>query len=326
MMTHKHIEENYLNHPTLPTRQHWHTHESNRVLLEPRKQLASVVLILIAAGVLCMQAPLVWVVLWFLLSISLYAWMEHLTTSYSALLKSKLNLKIMTVSMARLVRKYKMAWTINCLVWCGMSFMSQMWLPTTGRLLCLAILNALMFLFIARTYVDRGLMHRVSAILLLSQFVFAVMRLVQRGNVGEVVAQVSVYIMYLLLMCYLLWSISNQFNLTHTQRLDSEYAKMQLIESLSRSQNQLQAEQQALIASNELVEKFYSSTEHDIRQPIYAMQLYTEMLSDDLSKNKILLPKITQSCIGINEILNTLFNTLLNSQKIDNTDIKLVKN
>ena len=325
MMTHKHVEENYLDHQTLPTRQHWHTHESNRLLLEPRKQLASIVLILIATAALSLHAPLVWVAIWFVLITSVYVWMEHLTLAYSALSGSELAPKMMTVSMARLVSRYKTAWIINCFFWCGLSFISQMWLPTTGRLLCLAILNALMFLSIARTYVDRGLMHRVSAILLLSQLVFVVMRLVLQGNVGEVVAQVSAYIMYLVLMSYLLWSISNQFNLTHTQRLDSEYAKMQLIESLSQSQNHLQAEQQALIASNKLVEKFYSGTEHDIRQPIYAMQLYTEMLSDDLSKNKVLLPKITQSCVAINEFFNALFNTLLNTQKIDEGDIKLVK-
>jgi signal transduction histidine kinase len=96
-------------------------------------------------------------------------------------------------------------------------------------------------------------------------------------------------------------------NQMHLQRLDTDYAKLQLIETLESSQNQLSLEQKALTASNKLVQQFYSGAAHDLRQPVYAMQLYTAMLSEDPSQNKFLLPKITQSCVAINDMFNTLF-------------------
>jgi signal transduction histidine kinase len=81
-----------------------------------------------------------------------------------------------------------------------------------------------------------------------------------------------------------------------------------------------------LVASNKLVQQFYSGAAHDLRQPVYAMQLYASMLSDDASLGKVLLPKITQSCESINDMFNTLFDyqqTHMNDTDLVEKDIKI---
>lgn len=307
ILTSKSYESGQLNHIMLPTQQQWSKLESTRLLLEPRKQLISTIFRLIAAAAIFSYVPLEFVVIWVVLIFSANFWMQHIISAYSALLNRTQNYSVMTIPMVRIMRRYKRAWFINCIIWCGLSFISQIWLPLTTRLLCIAILNALMFLSITRTYVDRFLMHRTSAILITSQIVFIVLRIMIHEDDHEEIVLAIVYGIYLLLVGYLLYVVGNRFNQMHLQRLDFEYSKLQLIETLSESQQQLHAERQALVTANKLVQQFYSGAAHDLRQPVYAMQLYTEMLSDDPAKVDVLLPKIAKSCVSINDMFNTLF-------------------
>jgi signal transduction histidine kinase len=300
-------EAGQLNHKILPTQQQWRKLESNRLLLQPKKQLISIVFRLIATAAIFLYAPLEFVAIWVILIFSSNFWIKNLLSAYSILLKSKPDYTTMTIPMVRIVRRYKRAWVINCLIWCGLSFLSQIWLPLTARLLCIAVLNALMFLSITRTYADRLLMHRVSAIFILFQIIFIWLRIVIHGDDHDEIVLGIVYAIYLFLVGYLLWTVGNRFNQIHLERLDSEYSKMQLIETLSQSQQQLHIEQQALVTANKLVQQFYSGAAHDLRQPVYAMQLYTEILTDDPAKVDILLPKIARSCVSINDMFNTLF-------------------
>jgi signal transduction histidine kinase len=296
-----------LNHNILPTHQQWSKLESNRLLLEPRNQLISNIFRLLTIAVIYLYVPLGLVVVWGLLIFSLNYWIQHLTAIYTALLNSKPNRNIMTIPMVRIVRRYKRAWLVNCAIWCSLSFISQIWLPLTARLLCIAILNALMFLSITRTYVDRWLMNRILAIFVISQTLTVLLRILIGQDKHEAIRQPTVYALYLILMSYLLWVIGKRFNQMHLQRLDSEYTKLQLIEKLNESQLQLHVEQKALVTANKLVQQFYSGAAHDLRQPVYAMQLYTAMLSEEPAKVSALLPKIAKSCVSINDMFNTLF-------------------
>jgi signal transduction histidine kinase len=307
----------------MPTQQQWSKLESNRMLLHPRKQVMPIIFmfILIATAAIFLHAPWEFVAVWVMLILYSNFRIYTFISVYPALLLSKPNFSMMTLPMVRIVRRYKKAWLTNIFVWCGLSFLSQVWLPLTARLVCIAILNALMFLSITRTYVDRSLMHRTSAIFIFFQIIFMLVRLVIYKDNHEEVVLAIVYVIYLLLVGYLLWIVGNRFNQIYLQRLDFEYSKLQLIETLSQSQQQLRTEQQALVAANRLVQQFYSGAAHDLRQPVYAMQLYTAMLSDDPGQNTHLLPKITQSCIAINDMFNTLFDY----QQMHMNDTELVE-
>lgn len=303
----KNIEANSDGAQVLPALQSWRKLKSSHALFEPRSPVVPIVLRLAAVATLYLYAPTLLVFIWCILIFSTYYCLHSLITAYSALLKMRPTSLVMTDQLMQIFQRYKMSWYANSFAWCGLSFLSQMWLPITGRLLCLAILNVIMLLAVARTYVDRTLMHQVSAVFIGMQMFFLMLRLSIQGSSAEPDMQAIIYIIYLIFMSYLLWTFGNKLNSIHIERLNFEHSKLALIESLNTSKEQLYLEQQALIASNKLVQQFYSGAAHDLRQPVYAMQLYATMLAEDPSSNEVLLPKILQSCVAINDMFNTLF-------------------
>jgi signal transduction histidine kinase len=311
-----------LTYRILPTQQQWREQESNHLLFTRGKLFVPILLRLMAAAALVFYAPIILTATWIVLTFSASFWMRSLSIKYNSLLNAKPESMDVTTSMGHIVQMYKRATLSTCIIWCGLSFLSQIWLPTNIRVACIVILNAVMFIALSQTYADRVLMQRVIAIFLSFQLVFALLRLNMVGFESVAFVQISIYCIYLILMAFLLWSVGNRFNQIHVQRLDSEYSKLQLIETLKQSKTQLHMEQQALVASNKLVQQFYSGAAHDLRQPVYAMQLYTSMLLDDPDLTKALLPKIEQSCISINDMFNTLFDY----QQAHMNDTGLVEN
>jgi signal transduction histidine kinase len=126
---------------------------------------------------------------------------------------------------------------------------------------------------------------------------------------------------YLGLTLFLVFVMGDRLNRIFKQRCASDYANLQLIESLEHSYEKLRVEQAALTDANTVIQQFYSSAAHDLRQPVYAMELYTDMLHDDPSKMDSLLPKISQSCMSI----NAMFNELFDFQQKHLSDVKLDK-
>ena len=134
------MEEQTINHKNhLPTQKVWNKIESNRLLLEPRPQIISTIFRLVAMAALAMHAPLVLVAVWVIIIFSTNYWMRSLIATYSALLKAKPNPFFGTTQMASVVQSYKQAWLLNCMVWGGLSLISQIWLSDVPRFICIAI-------------------------------------------------------------------------------------------------------------------------------------------------------------------------------------------
>jgi signal transduction histidine kinase len=307
----KHSKVDDIHQLALPAKEVWCEFESNRLLIEPRPQIVSTIFWLVAIAALVGFAPLALIAVWSIFVFGSNIWMRRFIRKYAQAMNALPSPTVMTPAMHAIARAYKLAWLINSLIWGCLSFLAQMWLPEAARLMCIVILNALMFMSIGRTHMSKHLMHKVSAILLISQFAFFLLRyflfkdseFLSHNDVQRIFA----YAFYVTFTGYLLWVVGNRFSQMHIQHLDSTYSKLELIETLRQSQEQLHLEQQALVSANKLVQQFYSGAAHDLRQPVYAMQLYTTMLADDPTMSKHMLPKITQSCVAINDMFNTLF-------------------
>ena len=289
----------------LPTKDQWYALESNRELLEPRTSVVKTLFALSLATLLILHSPAVLVVAWMFLIFGVNLWILHLIRAYSTLLVAQPS--FMTDQMTRIAQQYRAAWYVQCAVWGLSSFLSQMWLPDVLIIVCNVILNALMFFVITRTYVNRQLMQRASTIFIVLLFFSGVLHLALNQNNEQAILHFSAFTFFLVLTWYLLWVVGSRFNMIHLQRLDSEYIKLQLIESLGDSQEKLRMERQALIGANSVILQFYSAAAHDLRQPVYAMQIYTDMLMQDTTQAEVLLPKISQSCKAINDMFNGLF-------------------
>ena len=135
----------------LPSKDEWVALESSRRLLESRKHFFGTLFVLATASLLIQHVPVGLVIVWMALIFSIYFWITTLIRSYNQLLESQPN--VISADMARIIKRYKIAWYLLCVAWGLSTLLSQLWLSDVPRVLGIVILNALMFFAISRTFV-----------------------------------------------------------------------------------------------------------------------------------------------------------------------------
>jgi signal transduction histidine kinase len=103
-----------------------------------------------------------------------------------------------------------------------------------------------------------------------------------------------------------------RLNQTHRRNFELQYRNRQLIESLTR---QTQAALDAVAVKN----RFLASAAHDIRQPVHALGLYADWLSNEPELVDEIAPKIVESTKAV----NALFDSLFDLSRLDAGKIKL---
>ena len=281
--------------------------ENNRMLLEHRPMRVSAFFRLLTAAILATNVPLYWVALWLVLVFGSNVWLLHYIDVYDKLLAGSGDQKVSTPEMLTVVQQFKRVWYLNAVIWGLSCLLAQIWLPDIPRVLSFTVMGCVMYLFLTRNCADRKLMHGISAILLLSGLFSGLFRLYSNWETPLALRYFLGLSFYTALNGYLIYIVGERFYTMFQQRIASEFAKLQLIESLEKTQIELRLEQEALKGANSVIQQFYSAAAHDLRQPVYAMEIYTEMLKDEPSRLPTLLPKISQSCVSINTMFNDLF-------------------
>lgn len=296
--------------------------ESHKILISSHKAAwISLVLRILMIAILSVGVPPYMVVCWAIASVGAFQWHSSLSKIYADLTADKP--RVFTPQMKKISSQFKMVYQLNCVIWTVAIVLAQFWLADLPRVLALSVLTAVIYISLSRNCSHVALMHRVSLIMLGIPFLAGLYRYVVSLN-----DQPSLYLFlgltfYLGLNGCLVWMVGYRFNRMFIQRCESEYANMQLIESLEKSQEKLHVEQVALIEANSVIQQFYSAAAHDLRQPVYAMELYTDMLRDDPSKLQTLLPKISQSCMSINAMFNDLFD--FQQKHLGDTQLEVAK-
>jgi two-component system, sensor histidine kinase len=294
-----------LRQSALPSKEQFFALESNRQLLSARPLWLSIFLRMLMLAVLSMGVPTYLVLIWVVLSLSVNQWLYHLINIYERLTAN--NPHEMSEQMRDVSKQFKVVFELNAIVWAGASILSQYWLSDLPRVLVHTVLTAVMYLMVTLNCSHLGVMHRVTFITLGLALVANLFRFVVNPDSQHALYLFLGFSFYLFLNGFLLWLVGKRFNEMFKDKCESEYVKLQLIESLEKSQEKLSVEQDALLGANALIQQFYSAAAHDLRQPVYAMEIYTDMLHDDPSKLETLLPKIAQSCMSINAMFNELF-------------------
>lgn len=102
----------------------------------------------------------------------------------------------------------------------------------------------------------------------------------------------------------LLWWLfrmgSHRVSLAHRASLELQYSNQELIQSLT---DQTRALERAVTTKN----RFLASAAHDLRQPVHALSLYAEWLTDEPEMAPDISPRILQSTRAINELFDSLF-------------------
>ena len=301
----------------LPSKEQFYEVASNKSLLADRPVWVSVALRLLLAAILCISAPVYLVLIWLVLSLAANYSIMRLCIEFSQMVTE--HPKYMTEQMQLKVCKYKKVWLINAVIWGGASVLAQIWLGELPRILTYTVLTAAIYLFLTRNCANKKLMNQVSSLILGIPFTAALVRVAMSDHSTQVVFLFLGLTFYLSLTGFMVFLIGGRLNKIFKQTCVSDYANLQLIESLELSHEKLRVEQAALTAANSVIQQFYSAAAHDLRQPVYAMELYADMLHDDPSQMVRLLPKISQSCMSI----NAMFNELFDFQQKHLSDVKL---
>jgi signal transduction histidine kinase len=291
---------------SISTKEQYIAIESHKQLISSHKPAwISLVFRILMIAILSQGVPLYMVALWATISIIAFKWHTNLSKRYAEITAVKP--RAMTQQMKKIASEFKFVYQLNCIIWAGAIVLAQFWLADLPRVLALSVLTAVLYLSLSRNCSHVTVMNRVSLIILGLPFLAGLFRYIMYLN-----DQQSLYLFlgltfYLGLNGCLVWMVGYRFNRMFLQRCESEYANMLLIESLEKSQEKLHVEQVALIEANSVIQQFYSAAAHDLRQPVYAMEIYTDMLREDPSKLQTLLPKISLSCTSINAMFNDLF-------------------
>ncbi len=280
----------------------WIEFKKIKLLMTPRSRLVDYVVRLGIFFTLLFQSDIYISVVWLLVSVVT----DILIAKEMAAYNNQVTHVESTVAHANIIKRYKYFWYFNTM-WFGATsliFAGEQMVESQMVMICL--LNLIGLMSVAKTSAHSEFCNRIIFIVIFSQFVGIFWNISSVYNYTPP-GRHYIYIIYLLLQYVVLIRISKVFFKYMKHNFVLQFDNKQLIDNLSAKSKLLDEERKIAIAANETIQRFYSNAAHDVRQPVYAMQMYASMLHDDTSLGDILLPKIQQSCIGINSLFNSLF-------------------
>lgn len=284
-------------------RDEWVAFKKTNLLMVPRPRSVDYVLrIGIALALVYQTNTLLIAAIWLLVSIVV----DVLISNTMRLYREQVTDVASLAGKEFIYRRFKYLWYFNTL-WFGItSFVFAGDKTVESQMVMICFLNLVALLCVAKTSAYTEFCYRIIFIITFSQIVGIVWNI---ASVFDYLGPIKhdIYIVYLLFQYLVLLRISRVFFKYVKRNFELQFDNNELINNLSTKSIQLDHERKVAISANETIQRFYSNAAHDVRQPVYAMQMYASMLHEDASLGDILLPKIQQSCIGINSLFNSLF-------------------
>lgn len=281
----------------------WVSFKKTSLLMLPRSRSVDYVLrIGVAIGLAYQTNTLLTAAIWLLVSIAL----DVLIANEMRLHRERVTDVTSVAGQEFIQRRFKYLWYLNTL-WFGISsFVFAGDKTVESQMVMICFLNLIALLCVAKTSANARLCNRIIFIIIFSQIAGVAWNIATVfDNAGPI--KHYIYIIYLLFQYLVLLRISRVFFKYVKRNFELQFDNAELINNLSTKSILLDQERKIAIAANETIQRFYSNAAHDVRQPVYAMQMYASMLHEDASLGDVLLPKIQQSCIGINSLFNSLF-------------------
>jgi len=202
--------------------------------------------------------------------------------------------------------RYGMVWPLSALAWGLAPVLYFDRAPLQDQFVCWLILAGLgMFAINSFSYhlrTMRAYLH-VLAVLPLAEILWRV------GTQGS--PTYNYWLAALLVMFwFLLLQAGGRLHATHRKNFELQYRNMQLIDSLTR-------QTQAALDAVEIKNRFLASAAHDLRQPVHALGIYADWLSNEPELVNEIAPKIVVSTKAVNALFDSLFDLArLDSGKI----------
>lgn len=281
----------------------WIESESIRILMQSRRGTTGIaVLAMLLMAVVWHGAVSDWLVTaWLLISLLILAGRTNLKSSFEQQIASAPHSKKVAF-----IEQHAVYWQAYALVWGLSGWLFFTTSPPEHEYTCRTILTVVTFVSIINLSSHRQISSQFINIMLGIQVVGALwyMGVVERFQIPAIM---YVQLLGLITLWVVFRVMNNRFydNFYKTHVL--QYRNNNLIQSLSRQTKQLEVEKNVVMSANETIKRFYSSAAHDIRQPVYALNVYADLITDDPTQTVKLLPKIKASCNAINALFHSLF-------------------
>lgn len=211
----------------------------------------------------------------------------------------------------KFIQKYGFSWAANAFMWgiSGWLFFAN--IPIQNQYLSAVVLIVVGFICVLQFNSHRKVSGQVINTLMGTQVAGCLFYFVFADSANITSLQYA-HLVSLLVVWLIFHILDNRFYLVYRNNLVLYYQNGSLIQSLSRRTAQLEEEKLVALNANQVLQRFYSSAAHDIRQPVYALKVYASMAMDDITQVPQLLPKINASC----DAVETLFSSLFDYEKI----------
>jgi signal transduction histidine kinase len=281
----------------------WIESESIRLLMKPRSWTTgfSAFAMLFMALQVYGHIKTLWIAAWLLLSLSVLV--------YRLRMKLRFESKFLTSAVevqSAFISRNKQAWTLNAFSWGVSGWLFFTDIPIQNKYIGAIILTFVGFVAIHNLNTNRVVSNQFINTLMGIQLVGAAWFIAYVWQFKGVSIQ-YVHVISLVVIWIVLHIFNNRFHDDFRRNLTLQFRNNSLIRSLSLKSEQLEHEKQVAMNANEVIQRFYTSAAHDIRQPVYALKLYSEIAVADQEQMSNLLPKITDSCIAINNLFDSLF-------------------
>jgi signal transduction histidine kinase len=204
------------------------------------------------------------------------------------------------------LEKYSFIWSLNAFIWGLASWLFLATVPLQNQYVCATILNGVGFVAVLSLNSQRRIAGRYINILMGTHVLASLWQIVAVSNFDSPFIQ-YVHLLSLILVWLFLHLLDNKNYAAYKSNLILLYRNNRLIHSLNRKTEQLASEKKVVMNANQVIQRFYSSAAHDIRQPVYALKIYAELAMQDETKVAELLPKMNDSCNAIEALFASLF-------------------
>lgn len=242
-----------------------------------------------------------WILLWMTLMLTCFSYVVYLKINYANQAFS-LNPEKQKLSINRL----RNGWILLGLGWAmiGLLFFSRM--PAQRQFLLAVALsfNVLLTVLDLRRHqeIAKSFIHAMFGGLFLSSIWYV--GAIKHGSASGIE---YAFLFAMLVAWYFACIFNRQLYRAFCRDLKLQFHNMQLIQDLRQETIDLALEKKSALMANETIKRFFSSAAHDIRQPVYALNMYSAFLKDAPEKAADLIPKITSSCRAINALFESLF-------------------
>jgi signal transduction histidine kinase len=281
----------------------WIEAESISSLMRSRSQMA-----LFSAGTMVIMAFQLYnhlntflIAAWLIVSLMVLLFRYHIKSIYKQhFLNADIN------AQKAFVEKNQLTWSLSALTWgiSGWLFFTN--IPIENQYVGAIILTVVGFVAVHNLNTSYKISSQFIHILMGTQLLGALWYVAYALQFQATQLQ-YIHVLSLVAIWILLNLFNRRFHANFRRNLTLQFRNYNLIRSLNLRTEQLDHEKQVATNANEVIQRFYSSSAHDIRQPVYALKLYAEMGAADQTQLPSLLPKITASCDAIHKLFDSLF-------------------